>query len=292
MLKKSRKNGGQTRLSTYSYYKSPINNGDKRINNARSGVLLRTYRFLRHKLSFFRLVVFLGVIAVFIFLLSAETDPIIRFASNEVNARDTSLYRSEAQKLIKKSIFNRSKLLFDYQGVEADIRTRFPEVESVKISFDIVGRKPVIQLQMQEPAYLYQTKGLTWVIDTRGIALGQRSDLKTSYTEALHTIIDEGQSDGDVGKALMSTQQVDFLSSVIKLLEKQQRVISEIFIPLNPKQIDITVVGDSWRYKLSTVEQATNQAGTLLAARATLRANGNTPTEYVDIRSGEKVYWK
>lgn len=225
-------------------------------------------------------------------MLSAETDPIIRFSSSEVNARDTSLYRSESQKIIGGSIFNRSKILFDYQSVEEDIKARFPEVESLRISFDLIGRKPVIQLQMQEPAYLYQANGATWVIDTRGIALGLRSDLKDAYAASLHTIVDEGSSSGEIGKTLMSSQQVNFLSTVISLLEKQQVVISGIYVPQNPKQLDLVVAGGEWRYKLSTVEQATSQAGTLIAARATLAANGNTPTEYVDLRSGEKVYWK
>ncbi len=279
------------KLSTYSYYKSQVNT-ESRSKTSRSGTLIRVIRSIRSRLSFFRLIIFFCILAVIGYMLSAETDPIIRFSSSEVNARDTSLYRSESQKIIGGSIFNRSKILFDYQSVEEDIKARFPEVESLRISFDLIGRKPVIQLQMQEPAYLYQANGATWVIDTRGIALGLRSDLKDAYAASLHTIVDEGSSSGEIGKTLMSSQQVNFLSTVISLLEKQQVVISGIYVPQNPKQLDLVVAGGEWRYKLSTVEQATSQAGTLIAARATLAANGNTPTEYVDLRSGEKVYWK
>lgn len=279
------------KLSTYSYYKSQVNT-ESRSKTSRSGTLVRVIRSIRSRLSFFRLIIFFGILAVIGYMLSAETDPIIRFSSSEVNARDTSLYRSESQKIIGGSIFNRSKILFDYQSVEEDIKVRFPEVESLRISFDLIGRKPVIQLQMQEPAYLYQANGATWVIDTRGIALGLRSDLKDAYAASLHTIVDEGSSSGEIGKTLMSSQQVNFLSTVISLLEKQQVVISGIYVPQNPKQLDLVVAGGEWRYKLSTVEQATSQAGTLIAARTTLAANGNTPTEYVDLRSGEKVYWK
>jgi hypothetical protein len=169
---------------------------------------------------------------------------------------------------------------------------RFPEIASLKVSFDLIGRKPVLQLQIQKPAYLYQTGSSIWVIDNRGIALGLSGDLKDSYAASLRTVVDEGFSNGEIGKALMSSQQINFLSTVIGLLEKQQVVINNIYMPQNPKQIDLVVAGNGWRYKLSTVEQATAQAGALIAARATLAANGYVPSEYVDLRSGEKVYWK
>ena len=292
MSKQKRHLGNQPRVSSYSYYKSPSANTGNSSRTERSGVVLRSIRLIRSKVSFLRLIIALALLIIIIFLLSAENDPIIRFSTSEVNARDTSVYRSEIKQIISRSVFNRSKLLFDYRSVEDDIKLRFPEIESLNISFDIVGRKPVVRIQIQEPAYLYQASNLTWVIDTRGIALGQKSDLKESYIASLYTIIDEGTTEGETGKALISSQQVEYLNVVVDLLEKKQITVENIYIPLNPKQIDLTIKAENWRYKLSTEEQATNQAGTLIAARETLLVNGNTPTEYVDIRSGEKVYWK
>lgn len=248
--------------------------------------------FSRSNVSFLRILVVLAGFGLTVYLFSATTDPIVRFSSTGTNARETTIYRQQIQKILKKSLFNRSKLLFDYRGVERSIKAEFPELESVQISFDLIGRRPVTKLITLEPAYIFQTNGLAWVVDERGIAIGLQSDLKESFTASLETITDEVGTNAAIGSSLMSLKQTNFLSSMYKLLEKQLVVITEVFLPGSPKELDIKVAGDSWRYKLNIDEQPAGQAGTLLAAQQTFKSNNLTPTEYVDLRTSEKVFWK
>lgn len=278
------------RVSPYSYYKTKNlepSNKSKGLFKAR-----RSLKLLGAKLSVFRILVVIFGALLLLYLLSATTDPIVRFSSTGTNARDTSIYREQIQEILKSSIFNRSKLLFDYRGVEKSIKADFPEIETVQISFDLVGRRPVMKLLTLEPTYIFQTNGLAWVVDRRGVAIGLQSDLKDSFTAQLSTIIDEVGTNAVVGTTLMSTKQTEFLGSVLQILEKQLVVVTDIYLPGSPKEIDIKVASDSWRYKLNIDEKPSGQAGTLIAAQATLKQNGNTPTEYVDLRTSEKVFWK
>lgn len=281
-----------TRVRPYTYYKSPRTQLNKKTPALSTNKGVRFFRFMIQRMSIFRILVVLTGLALLLYLMNAATDPIVRFSSGSVSARETSVYRQQIQSILKGSPFNRSKLLFDYQGVEESIKQEFPEIESVQVSFDLVGRRPVIKLFTLKPAYIFQTNGLSWVIDERGIAIGLQSELRESFTSSLQTITDEVGSKADIGTALMSSKQTSFLRSVIKLLEKQLVVVTDVLIPSNPKELDLKVAGDSWRYKLNIEEKPSTQAGTLLAAQATLKLNGNVPVEYVDLRTSEKVYWK
>lgn len=291
-----RKRTGKTaRINTYSYYKGS-NKPDINKKNRKevTGKTKRMVGSITRRLSYFRISVVLACLALGLYLMSASTSPIIRFSIIGVNARETSIYKSEIQKVLERSIFNRSKLLFDYRGVENSIIEEFPEIESVQISFDLIGRRPVIKLVTLRPAYIFQSNGLSWVIDKRGVAIGLQSELRESFTDSLKNITDEvGSSNAiNIGEALMSPGQVDFISSVIELLEKQLVVVTNVYLTDSPKELDIQLATDSWLYKLNIDEDPSGQAGTVIAVRTTLKADGDTPQEYVDLRAGEKVYWK
>ena len=287
MFRRRKQRDQTTKLNTYSYYKTNGSGGSKKDSTKRG--LSRFARAVKPHFSVFRMVVVLSGLISVGFLLSVETTPIIRFTSPGVNARDTDIYRSGAQGIIKSSVFNRSKLTFDYRGVEESLKTKFPEIETISISFDVIGRKPVIQMFMHKPTYLFSTNGTSWAIDDRGVAIGRQNDLKESFTGSLDTITDEIGVQASIGDTLISPLQVTFLTAMIDLLSKQQAVVEAIYIPLNPKQIDIVVRGEGWRYKLNSESTVTSQANQLSGYTS---ANGNTPSEYVDVRVPEKVYWR
>lgn len=280
------------KINPYSYYKSSVTDQNKNRKTIKKNTPGRLLWRVVHGTSLTRILIVLIGIGLGLYLMSASTDPIVRFSTSDVIARDASTYRSQIHNIIQKSIFNRSKLLFDYRGVESSIKEQFPEIGSAQISFDLVGRRPVVKIQILKPAYIFQTNGLFWVIDTRGVSIGLQSELNEAYTSSLQTVIDEVGTNAVVGTALMSAKQTNFLTSIILLLEKQLVIVEEVYIPPNPKEIDIRVASDIWRYKLSIDEPPAEQAGTLLASRATLKLNNDIPSEYVDLRTSEKVFWK
>lgn len=280
------------RASRYSYYKSSKTDLNRKTPARNTNKATRFLRYMIQRMSIFRILVVLTGLTLSLYLMNASTDPIVRFSLSSASARETSVYRQQIQYILKGSLFNHSKLLFDYRGVEESIKQEFPEIEAVEISFDLVGRRPVIKLFMLKPAYIFQTNGLAWVIDQRGIAIGLQSELRGSFTLSLQTITDEVGSSAAIGTVLMSSKQTNFLRSVIELLEKQQVVVTDVFVPGSPKELDLKIASDSWRYKLNIEEKPSTQAGTLLAAQATLILNGDVPVEYVDIRTSEKVYWR
>lgn len=279
-----------TKLNTYFYYKTSKSPSRGRALGSRG--LLHFAKALAPRISIFRLLTIVFGLVIVGFILSVDTKPIIRFTSSGVNARDTDLYRNESQAIIKQSIFNRSKLTFDYRDVEEELKSSFPEIENIRVSFDIIGRRPVIQMNMHKPTYLFQTSSISWAIDNRGVAIGRADDLKESFTGSLATIADELGADVEIGDTLISSSEIAFLTSVIELLSKQGAIVEAIYIPLSPKQIDIVLRDEGWRYKLNSEGESTFQAGTVLASRATLKANGDIPMEYIDLRVAEKVYWK
>ncbi len=280
------------KLNVYSYYGSTKKSPSKRSRGSKNR-LARFWRTLR-SISLVRIaLVLVGVVAIAT-VLSVNANPIVRFEEGVLPLHAAEVYRTTTSKVIKSSIFNRSKLTFDYSGVENKLKSEMPEITDVSISFDLVGRSPVVSLSLQPPTYRVKSAGKIWVIDNRGVVIAPESTTDRDLSP-LPLITDEiglVLSDESIGKSLLSPGEVEFLGQVMASLKSVNITPDYVYIPATLREIDIQLSGESWRYKLNTSEQGRDQAGALLAARETLSKSGQTPTEYVDLRAGEKVFWR
>ena len=127
----------------------------------------------------------------------------------------------------------------------------------------------------------------------RGIAIARESEGRLSITsKALPLVTDNIGIGGEAGKALLSATDVAYITSLTSIISLKQLSAANLTIPLVPKEIDVQLEGEGYRTKFNLDEDVRQQAGTWLASRETLAAKGELPAEYLDIRAGEKVFWK
>lgn len=274
----------------YSYYGNSRSSNVEEERGSPANPFGRFIRGLR-RISFSRALVVLAVVIVLGILLSANTSPIIRLSHEDTTARSADAYRDETERILKSSVLNRTKVTFDYTGVEEELKKSFPEVEDARVTFDVFGRRPVVQLALYSPSFRVDSNGAVWVVDSRGVSIGKQEDMGKDLT-TLPLVKDEIGLAKEPGTSLMSPGEVTFLASVLDILAEKSLSVSGIFIPRTPKELDIQLAGEGFRYRLNTDEKAGEQAGALLAARDTLSGRSEVPVEYVDLRPGEKIFWK
>lgn len=285
-------------MKVYSYYRSSRpeqRSPDKNTSTgAANGKKRQRRRFrlpvLRMAGRWLVVVILLVIIGV---IMSVDTSPIIRLDADARPFRGVSSYRDGADGIIRRSLGNRFKPTFDYKQVQADIKAAYPEVEQASVSLDIFGRKPVVRLRLHQPSFIVVSKGEEWVVDDRGVAIARRSDPNVNAgTAVLPNVIDQLNIGGEVGKPLLTPNEANFIATIVAYLEADKLSYQTIVLPPVAGEVDIQLTGDAYRVKLNSEEAPAGQYGTWKSARETLAAKGAIPAEYIDVRAGEKVFWK
>lgn len=235
-----------------------------------------------------RWIVVLAVVLGIGWLLSASTNPIVRIGENEVIIKNQSDYEETAKQFIKSTPLNRSKLTFDYLGFELKMKDKYTEISTVETSFALVGNRPVVRLKFHEPIIIVESLGKRWLVDKRGVALSEVS----TKDSTMPLLTDEIGLANEVGDYLLSSGDVEFILFLHKTAKEKGIGIEKYTTPLILKQLNVQVAGEGYYTKFNLSENKREQVGAWLVARDQLNKLGQTPSEYLDVRASEKVFWK
>lgn len=241
----------------------------------------------------FRIIIVLFFFGMIGYLVYSSRTPIIRISDSSRPTQEVAVYRNSIEEILNDSPLYMTKLSFDYNGLAEQLRKRHPEISSVSSSFGLIGDQPVISLSFYEPAFLATSNERQWIIDSRGVAVTELStdQLKARYATLVNINDDIGLINGP-GDALISSGDAKYIETLINQLEGKGYVVKSITVPSSPRELDIVLDRESYRIRFSLDQQAEEQAGAAIAAITTLKKSGQTIQEYLDVRPGEKVYWK
>lgn len=237
---------------------------------------------------FLRVPLLLALVALFGLVIYVDSSPIVRLEDNNQSIRTVEEYRIISAQAMNSSIFNITKLTFNYDLVEDFIKKKCPEISYVDTSFNVVSRQPVVKLHFYVPVAIFQSGGKLWLIDEKGRII---SELK-SENKNLPLIVDEVGAVGEPGKMAISTSDIEFIIDLLKYSKQKGINIANITTPLIPRQLDIRAEGEGYYTKFNLNENVIEQLGTWIAARQTLANSNQVPTNYIDIRAADKVFWK
>lgn len=241
----------------------------------------------------FRIIVVFIVVGFFGYIIYSSRTPIIRISDSSRPTQEVSVYRESIQEILNNSPLYMTKLSFDYNGLSEQLRIRHPEISSVSSSFGLIGDQPVISLSFYEPIFIATSKGRQWILDSRGVAVAELStdQLRARYS-TLVTIRDDIGLINSPGDPLISSGDTEYIGTLINQLEEKGYVVKSITVPSSPRELDVSLEKESYRIRFSLDQKAEEQAGTAIAAITTLEKSGQKILEYLDVRPGEKVYWK
>ncbi len=208
------------------------------------------------------------------------------------NIRDEEVYRAAAEKYLSSSIVNRSKLLVDSDGLSRELKKQFPEIAAATVTIPIMGRRPVVELQATRPAFILQSGGTSMLIGNNGIALVDTAHATNVDGLGLRTVVDESGVKLEEGKAALPQEQAQFISVIVEQLEKQGYQIESLTIPKSPYDLHVKITGKGYYVKFNILEDPLQQAGSFVALSKKLESDKTNPSEYIDVRVGERVFYR
>lgn len=229
--------------------------------------------------------------AVFIIylLVALKGQPLVVVSSN-VSGIDNQRYSVRINELFKSSVFNSNKLTLLRSRIEHSLLDEYPELKSAQVKYSFVGRRPEVYLEAYALPFDYEALGKHYLVSETGKNVGLLDQLPTQVNPLL--IRDESGVQAKVGDYELRSSDVSFIESVKVLLAQKGRRVESIRITSVPREIYVKITDTSYQVRMYLEDAPDTQLGTFLAAEKTLGEGGEVPSQYIDVRAGEKVFWQ
>jgi len=206
--------------------------------------------------------------------------------------REQKVYQDAANTILNDSIFNKTKLTISTDKFEDQMKEEFPELGVVSMTIPIMGRSPLVELVSDNPKLLITSQEGVFVLNQNGKAIARLKDVPGVSSLNLPTINDDTNIPIKVGKGVLSTKDVTFITSLIYQLNAKGITVSSIKLPKEAAEIRVEVVGQKYFVKFSLMSDPRIAAGQFIAIYNKLRSEQGVVKEYIDARVEEKIFYK
>lgn len=254
----------------------------------------RLRRFILQRFGLFVLLVALGVSAINILSLSTTVRVMpLTSGTSDTFLHDTATYEQAARQLLAESVWNRNKVTVNTTRLNQQLLAQFPELSAVSVTLPLLNQRPIVYLQVSEPALILATPGGSYVLNDTGKALLLTSQLPGAVKLNLPTVTDQSGLQVRLNRQALTTDNMDFIRTVIGQLSAKQLVPTSFTLPPAASQLDVRLSGQPYMIKFNLQSRdARQQVGTFLATRAKLQSQHITPAEYIDVRVDGRAYYK
>lgn len=250
---------------------------------------------VRRWIKLFPSILSITVIALSLFygtILSTKPRFQVFNGSNSSLLRTPSFYEAAAASIMKRSVFNYSKLTINTTKLAQELRTQYPELGKVSVIIPLSGRRPVIEARPAEAAIKLSGSGGTFIIDEQGRALLKTEETASSTAEGIPYVVDQTGLQLEKGKQVLSLNAINFITGLTSQLQLKGFVLESATLPALPGEVHVRLQGQAYYIKFDSFGDSRGQAGAFIAAREKLMVDGTTPAEYMDVRVTEKVFYR
>lgn len=241
---------------------------------------------------------YLATIAIIIsigYVLTLSTNPKINTLSGRSYLgllRTQDSYQKAAEKILGSSILNRSKLTIDGGGFERAMKEQFPELAQAKVTLPLIGRRPIVQLIARKPALTLVTERGVYLIDNTGVAIIKAGDVANLASLELPSVVDESNLEIVLGKGMITSQEVTFILITVYQIQAAKQPIGSLSLPPIINEFHIKLKDQSYVVKFDMQNDPRTSAGAFLSFKKQLDTDNITPSEYVDARLEDRIYYK
>lgn len=241
--------------------------------------------------SIIALVVIIGCL---VYATSLSMSPKIQINSSDGQQllRDNAFYQEAGANLLKSSFLNRSKVTIDTAKLANQLETTYPELGEVAIVIPLMGRRPIIESSPAVPSLNLASTSGSFILDEQGRALVNTDDAISSLRDGLPNVIDESSLVFAIGNNVLPTASVNFISDLSRLLVSKQIEAQTITLPASPNELHLRAKGQTYYVKFDMQSDVRQQVGSFIAAKEKLETDKQSPSEYIDVRISEKVFYK
>jgi len=206
--------------------------------------------------------------------------------------RPVAEYRQAARNLMRQSVLTRNKLTLDTGDIERRLQDQFSEITNVAVVLPIISRTPVVYVQVAEPVLALENTSGRFVIDEKGRAVINATQVGDLGALKLITVKDAAQLAVRPGDQVLTAHDVSFMRTVRDQLAAKGLKVSRMELPARAGEVLVFIDGKPYYIKFTTSDDALQQAGTFLALNQYLEGKKVVPKDYVDVRVPERAYYK
>lgn len=278
----------------YSYYNNrPSNRSDKSLPRRINSKKAIDFRYhIRHIPSY---IAFLFITGSVLYGFTLTVQPKILIAKELTDSgliRSQYDYQQGIQKILEKSVLNRTKLTLDTVSVSRQIEDEFPEIQNATVSLPFFGRNPIIGLEPAIPRLIYNVGAHSFVIGSDGRALVSSAEVQKTTASTLPVLTDDGNIQIEQGSIVLPKEYVDFITTVILQLNNKNISVKSLHLPAVASELKFNILNKPYYIKFDMSGDARLQSGTFLAVSNRLISDGSSPSEYIDVRVPERAYYK
>ncbi len=238
-----------------------------------------------------------AIISCAIYASLLNTTPRIHVASvsdpEALLLRPTDEYSQGAEALLRSSLLNRNKITVNTEQLNQRMSAMFPELSEVNFVLPFIGQRIVVELHASQPAMILKTaQGKSYLIDNSGrVLLNSNETTKQNLAKGLPVVKDESNLPIEQGKNILPKQSVEFLTTVYNQLNSKGVAIESMTLPPQPNRLHVKLGGKPYYLKFSLLMDPKQASGNALAVLHEFDAKHIVPSQYVDLRIEERVFY-
>ncbi len=281
----------------FTYYSSAANNplqsrpGTNKPKTQDASIDLSA---VSHRLRLLPTILALSVIVISLLIsLTLSARPSVATLNNEPSPyHSLEEYAAAAEAIMSADLSSKAKFTINTHEVERKLLEQFPELKAAVIRLPIIGRKPNLVIDINSPAILLATPTKSYVLDNTGVAVSEVQMLSEESRHGLLVVQDQSGLPIELGKQAVTSETVAFISDAVAQLRAQNQTVSQLTLPQSANQLDIRLEGVPYYVKTDVSGNVRLQIGSFLAVKEKLEKDRAVPSEYVDVRVEEKVFYK
>lgn len=218
----------------------------------------------------------------------SPTPQIDTLAGQQLIYHNADEYAEAASRFMKQRLGNHTKFSVDTNRVEEQLLELFPELRTAAIRLPVIGRKPTLVVDIRQPVLLLITSRQSIILDATGVAVAEAGGLAAEQLATLQVVHDQNDIEYELGRQAVTSETVTFIKAVKAQFDAQGLQIERLTLPRSANQLDVKPSGITYYIKMDISADARLQVGSFLA----VKEQGTTPSEYMDVRVPEKVFYK
>lgn len=275
----------------FSYYTSSHKqlNSVKRTNRLDNATQAASRHGRMLKSHWFGLTAFVILLISSIYIVSLSFTPHI--VVNGTVYRPLGEYQTFAEKELKANPLNLVKPTLQRSSIEAKLKQQIPEASQIVVSAPLLGRRTNVTITMDEPAAVMKQQGSQdLIISERGRLLLAANQSKS--TTNLPVIVNQSGVTGKAGEQFLRPDDMRSLTSLFEQIKLSASSASYILPPQTREILMLEPSRGVYQDRFLFGDTLLQQYGALRATQKKLQEMGATPSEYIDARLANKIFYK
>lgn len=228
------------------------------------------------------------------YILSLNTNPkiVLRDTHRVVAIRSLDTYQQAARDILASSWVNRNKLTIDSGRVVRTMKQQFPELADVAVTLPITGHSPIVEIATVQPVLALSVQNGLFIVASNGKAVAAANEAKDTVLKTLPVVTDNSGVSLQTGKAALTKDTVAFIQHLVAQLQAQKLAVQTLNLPVAPSELDARLEGLPYYIKFNSLADVRQQVGAFLVVKQRLEGERTVPTEYIDVRVEEKVFYR